>query len=157
MKEIILFVTYSDDVRLEVGGKQSLMGIYHGELVLQQFPVILPKLCASVVINVPPRTKVDSLSVRCELNGNILGESSIVPQEIPKFQKALEEVEDVKWLATNFTFMFTPLQLDGPGKISVIATVNGESIKGNALLIRQMRPEENIFGQITPAAPAAAN
>lgn len=40
---------FCDDLRNEVGGKTSLMGIYQSELIIDaEFPVLLPKLVISV-------------------------------------------------------------------------------------------------------------
>jgi hypothetical protein len=36
-----------DDIRQEVGNESSLMGCYGVSMVLTDFPVVLPKLCAS--------------------------------------------------------------------------------------------------------------
>jgi hypothetical protein len=34
-----------DDVRAEAGGKQMIFGLYDEEILVQSFPVVLPKLC----------------------------------------------------------------------------------------------------------------
>jgi hypothetical protein len=38
-------IVICDDVRMEVGGKESLLGVYRGVIVLQEFPTTLQKLC----------------------------------------------------------------------------------------------------------------
>lgn len=40
-----------DDVREEVGGKLSMMGIYHKDVVLPQMPMVLRSLCVCVILN----------------------------------------------------------------------------------------------------------
>ena len=39
----LLSTIYCDDIRQEVGGKLSLMGVYNNVMYVQQFPVTLPK------------------------------------------------------------------------------------------------------------------
>jgi hypothetical protein len=43
--------TYSilcDDVRPEIGGKQSLMGVYGNTIIVSRLPTLLPKLCLAL-------------------------------------------------------------------------------------------------------------
>ena len=39
------FTLLSDDIRQEVGGKTSLMGLYDHHIVVPQVPFVLPKVC----------------------------------------------------------------------------------------------------------------
>ena len=46
---------FSDDIRHEVGGKISLIGIYRGDIIFPTSPpIIYPKLCASVWLIAEP-------------------------------------------------------------------------------------------------------
>ena len=42
--------TYCDDIRQEVGGKLTLVGVYNGSLLVPSFPVVLPKLCLALQV-----------------------------------------------------------------------------------------------------------
>lgn len=44
---------FCDDVRHELNGKFSLMGIYTGDMYVPVFPIALPKICAYFVLCVP--------------------------------------------------------------------------------------------------------
>lgn len=62
-------VIYCDDVRLEVGGKLSLIGVYQNKLIAQQLPIVLPKLCVFVKVTTPvdqPFEKLDVVLLRDE-------------------------------------------------------------------------------------------
>lgn len=54
--------TFCDDLRQEVGGKYSLLGIYTGYLYVETFPISIPKFCIHVSyvesygIEIPPLT-----------------------------------------------------------------------------------------------------
>ena len=39
-----------DDIRSELGNKYSLMGIYPKNIVIQNFPAILPKICLCIML-----------------------------------------------------------------------------------------------------------
>jgi hypothetical protein len=39
---------FCDDIRHEVGGKLSYIGVYSGRLLVPGFPLSLPKLCVAV-------------------------------------------------------------------------------------------------------------
>ncbi len=39
---------YCDDIRQEIGGKHSYMGVYGSDLVLPSFPAAIPKLCIAM-------------------------------------------------------------------------------------------------------------
>ncbi len=39
---------FCDDIRHELGGKLSCIGVYSGRLIVPDFPVALPKLCVAV-------------------------------------------------------------------------------------------------------------
>lgn len=45
---------FCDDIRMEVGGKPSYMGVYTGELIANvPAPLALPKLCVAVSLMIP--------------------------------------------------------------------------------------------------------
>jgi hypothetical protein len=46
---------FCDDIRHEVGGKLSYIGVYSGGLFVRAFPVTLPKLCLAPSGSSPPR------------------------------------------------------------------------------------------------------
>jgi hypothetical protein len=45
-----VFTILSDDVRHEIGNKNSIMGIYLDRLVFQELPALLPKLTLTVFL-----------------------------------------------------------------------------------------------------------
>lgn len=44
------YTILSDDVRLEQGGKPSIMGIYYGRMLLHEMPALLPKISFSIFL-----------------------------------------------------------------------------------------------------------
>jgi hypothetical protein len=45
---------FCDDIRLEINGKASLMGIYNYQMFLPDFPITLSKLCAQFDLRTRP-------------------------------------------------------------------------------------------------------
>ena len=72
------YVTYCDDIRHEVDGKFSLMGVYGKNLlVFGDFPITLPKFI--IVINYldDPDNPPDSIKIRVYFPGDDLDNPSI--------------------------------------------------------------------------------
>src|ERR1700730_6660205 len=44
---------FCDDIRQEIGGKLSFMGVYYGAMYVPQFPINLPKFCVNVTFYEP--------------------------------------------------------------------------------------------------------
>jgi hypothetical protein len=84
-------VVFCDDVRQEIDGKLTLVGVYNGNLtVFGEFPAVLPKLCLVVWLNSPMTnfvtwTKITLVGaplgdVRPELDLGEMSKPSFVPQ-----------------------------------------------------------------------------
>lgn len=60
-----LSTVFCDDIRYEIGGKFSLIGVYNGNLIVPAFPVKLPKLCiaSTMVISADSPPKMIMLRV----------------------------------------------------------------------------------------------
>lgn len=140
-----LTVTYCEDVRLEMSGQTSMIGIFHGTLLAQSFPLTLPKLSISVEIGTPVEEQLHSL--RFELTSDLGGELIAMdfPQEVLNQQKSalspadLEGFED-KLVGFRTQFFIAPLVLNQPTMIrSKIITEKGE-VRGAALKVAQGNP-----------------
>lgn len=44
---------FCDDLRHEINGKLSLMGVYTGDMYVPHFPITLPKICAFIELHIP--------------------------------------------------------------------------------------------------------
>jgi hypothetical protein len=144
MKEVTIFVTYCDDVRAEVGGKQSLMGVYNAQLLVASLPVTLPKLCANVILNIPNTVDIKSIVLRAYANDVQIGEEVVPEEALPGIREFSRRVagDPEQWVAVNVTFVFSPFAIEGETKIGIKAVVNGDITKGNALQIRVPGAEE---------------
>ena len=147
--------SYCDDIRDEVGGKSTLVGMYHGALLVQSFPVTLPKLCVMLQVVLPAELAPDGLKIKIMKDGELLAEGEM---SLPKFEAAMaaipeeergaEASQEKAWVVAS-NFIFSPLKLDGPGVISAWVEAGSREIKANGLRIGQVsgRPASD------PAAP----
>jgi len=147
-----LTVVYCEDVRLELTGQTSHIGIFNGTLLAQTFPFSLPKFAVSVEIATPFGEQLQSL--RFELTSDAGGELLAMdfPQEVLKQQKSsvssaeLEGFEE-KLVGIRTQFFVAPLVIEGPTMIrSRIITENGE-VRGAALKVAQGNP---VFPHMQP-------
>jgi len=62
-------VLFCDDIRHELGGKVSLMGIYGSHLLVPSMPLHLPKLSIHFNIELPLELKPDSIKINILIGG----------------------------------------------------------------------------------------
>lgn len=137
---------YCDDIRNELGGKLSFMGVYSSDMILPSFPATLSKICAYITLTVPLNTPPKkSIAIRL-LSGEaviaevIIDEASLESASLPPAD--LDTPEEERSLAIALTFVMAPLQVPEPMKIRLRAEVDGEELKGNALKIRMPTEDE---------------
>lgn len=140
-----VFTSYCDDVRQELGGKFSLMGIYGADLVAQgvgadsSSPVVLPKLCAYVRIVTPIDRPFERLVFRATLNDDTLIEVALqngLEEGLPKPPPGTEG----RTLAAAAVLTFAPFVVpDGSGTLRVTVETEEGVILGNGLRLQIQR------------------
>ena len=145
---------YCDDIRMEVGGKLSFMGVYNSDMIFPELPAVVPKLCAYVTIRLPydepPQHEVHVLL----LNGDQIlaevkiDEASLGAMGLPPPDHDVEP-EDLS-LRMSLNFVISSIQVDAPIRIKLRAKVDGEEIKGDGLRIRTLTVEE--LSKVDPTA-----
>jgi hypothetical protein len=138
-------VIYCDDIRHEIGNKLSFIGIYAGELLVQSFPITLPKLCLFVSISTPSERPFQQLRLRILKDEEVLLESEIPQQQVlaavaaAKMQ-ALQSGGDDPTLTAHLELVATPLSFTAPARIRVRVNTESEELKGRALRVMQQQP-----------------
>lgn len=146
-----LSTTFCDDVRQEVGGKQSLIGVYNGVMFVPQFPATLPKLWL-VAAYTTPRSKLPKrLKIRVLKNGEPLVEMDAKPEHLQQLADAGGPVvampKGVQQAVTSHSQVcFSPLVLDGPCFLRVLAITDKGEVPGLGLQI-QLQGAEFASGQ----------
>jgi hypothetical protein len=125
---------FCDDIRNEIGGKNSYMGVYPGSLGVPAFPFVVPKFGVATTIYEPTamaQVRDWGFPVRVFLPGDdpeqptLTAEIPPVPREAFEMldRSRLPEDEEVpKLMILTAGFVLAPLTLRQPGRIKVRAT-----------------------------------
>jgi hypothetical protein len=138
MSDRIVRTTYCDDVRLEIGNKQSYMGIYNGEMLVESFPASIPKLCLIIEARTDLSKPFQKLRTVVMQNDVAIFDSEALLDELqhqPKEPPANIDKEDAH-IVIGTICAFTPLNLDGPTILKTRVFTESEELKGTSLSIR---------------------
>ncbi|MGZ7132609.1 MAG: hypothetical protein ACXVH6_04450 [Halobacteriota archaeon] len=129
---------YCDDVRNEVGGKTTLVGIYDSQMNVSadkdQLPIAIPKLCIAVTAQTPKENPFRKLKFKLLRDGEVV-------QEITAGQELLDSsIEAIEKRGNNFhiyraLFVAQPLLLDSSFIFRVHAETESEELIAPALRV----------------------
>ena len=130
---------FCDDIRHELGGKLSYIGVYSSGLFVQNFPVTLPKLCLSVRVLTSANAPLQALTLRV-----LKGEETL--QELILDQTELTAASDIgngmeegqggeRLLMAQFMLVFSPIHFDEPCVLRVRVQTEVEELCGMALKV----------------------
>ena len=140
-----LATTYCDDIRQEIGGKLSLIGVYNGVMYVPQFPVTLPKLWikATYVCNRddPPK----SLKMRVYKNNEPVVDLDALPDYLAQLANMPESGVPLpegtqKVISSHAQVCLSPLVLDAPCTLRIAAFIGKNEIRGVGLQV-QLQPQ----------------
>lgn len=143
-----VFCLYSDDIRHEINGKVSLIGIYHGGMnVAGSLPHALPKLVVSAYVNTPVGLPFTDLSIDILQNDEIMQNVKVPPEAFKDLQSNLTIDPGSKMLSLQMVITLQPFLVTGNGRLSVRVHTDGEVLDGNSLRIQTVGPEEAVTSQ----------
>lgn len=152
------FITsiYCDDVREEVGGKRSFIGVYAGQLIVQSAPAVLPKLCVIVIISTPIDRPLTKCVIRILMDGDTLAEMPLEPRLLDESQNKLKAEplppdSEEPSIVLHAVAQFSPFPITKECKLRIRVQTEDEELKGPALQIRVVAPIN-----ITPSSPPSA-
>jgi hypothetical protein len=129
-----LVAQFCDDVRQEVGNKLSLMGCYAGELLVEQMPAVLGKLCVQVKVSTPRDKPFERLSVRAVFNEDVIGLLEL-PLEEANRQLALAVEPETVRMQIGAIMTFSPFLIEREGVIRVEAECESGVVKGGRIRV----------------------
>jgi hypothetical protein len=129
---------YCDDIRHEVGNKQSLIGVYRAKLLVPQFPAVLAKLFVVVHVSTPVEQPIKSLTVKILKGDAVLVETPIPSPALEA--GAQEPKEDGGTFCVELHHSFSPLPIEEATRIRIRVNIDGEEYKGPALDIEKVAP-----------------
>lgn len=133
---------FCDDIRHELGGKLSYIGVYSGHLFVPTFPVTLPKLCLSLSVITPASQPFQKLELHIFKDDEQIAEGILDEVQLSEIIEATAEgngnlATEERVQVLNSLFMFSPFQIDGPCRLRVRAVTESEELKGLALSVAQ--------------------
>lgn len=133
---------FCDDIRFEVSNKVSYIGTYANELMVQAFPVQLPKFCISASAGFSPDEPINSLCYKVYLDDALISEAELPQAELANgvqvLVKELGTADDPLQVITfTANIVLSPLPIEKPSKISVYAEINGERFIAGKLRVKQ--------------------
>lgn len=139
-----LHAIYCDDIRYEMGNKQSLMGIYTSDLWIPEAPAILPKLCVIANIATPLDKPFTKLIIRIMRDDETIIEAPLIDDQLHQPQLKIIENEDKdnphRSIGLVGIFVLSPFSIEKECTLRVRAeTENGELI-GNGIEIKIGQP-----------------
>lgn len=132
-----IFCLFADDIRHEVNGKVSLIGMYQGGMnVAGPLPVPLPKLVIQTYINTPLDQPFQEVSVDLMFNDQVLQNFSPPAQSVKDMQGNLPQFADSRLISMLMVLVLQPFNVTEEGRLYVRAHLDGEVLESNALRVR---------------------
>ncbi len=130
---------FCDDVRNEVGGKLSYMGVYSGTLLVTEFPIVLPKLCVALTAITSAAEPFKKMTFRLLKDTETLAECVLSKEDLararrPSGKKPRRRSEE-RTQSIQTVLMFAALKLDGPCQLAVRVNTETEELRGVGLRI----------------------
>lgn len=147
MNERQIYVIYCDDIRVEMGNKQSLMGVYNTELVVPQLPITLPKLAVCVRVFTPSDRPFKEVIIKAMLNDQVIGEAPADPALFGQMTMtpAYEDGgESICYGEIGIVMGFSPFVIQEECRLKIHVKIDGELFKGPPLLLRSPRENETM-------------
>lgn len=142
------FAVFSDDVRFEVGGKTSLMGIYVGALSINQpeMPPTLPRLAVTVFVRWPSPSDLEPLEILVFFPNQQV-EPAIISKADPADTDWTVQPTPDRPVNIVLNAVLEGIPVTANGEIEVRVTVPSGTVTAGRLLIQHNPPEA------TPPSP----
>lgn len=132
-----IFCLFADDIRHEVNGKVSLIGMYQGGMnIAGKLPVAVPRLVISTYINTPVDQPFANVSIDLMLNDKVLQNMTPPAQTLQDMQDSAPQYSDTRMISMLMVLVLQPFNVTEEGRLFVRATLDGKPLEGNSLRIR---------------------
>jgi hypothetical protein len=150
------YAIFCDDIRQEVGGKTSYIGVYQDNLIVNaEFPIVLPKFGISIVIFFTPTKARQALEVPFKIFFPGDDPTPSLEGQIPIADNtnALMPSDYVRPVSrATANVILAPLQLKNPGLIRVEAYLDRVTIDLGTLRVDQVDPTITQASTVAPSA-----
>jgi hypothetical protein len=132
---------FCDDIRDELDGKKTYVGVYFGDMVLHgAFPAVIPKFALAITYLEPLADPVSMVNIKVFVPGD--GDNGDVAVDVDLPPDRLEEVgpEDIdpnaQYRVHLMHFRISPFVISKRGYVKVRAYVKGKEIRLGSIKIR---------------------
>lgn len=131
-------VIYADDLRQEIGGKITIVGVYQSQMLVEAFPITLPKLAVLMTAVTPVDQPFGKVTLQLMKDDEILQSFEVdLTDENALGMSSIQE--GASTLELNFANIISPLQLEGPCKLWARLQTESGIIAGRPLVIKAAR------------------
>jgi hypothetical protein len=134
----VMWATFCDDVRQEVGNKLSYIGVYGPELIVPSFPATLPKLCCVFNLRISPECMPRKLAFRLYRDEEIIFEAEQPPASEEALKELALRIDDSQWIWIALVAQLAPFQIPRAAVLRARAMVDDQEVKGGALRLRAL-------------------
>ncbi len=130
---------FCDDLRQEVGGKLTFVGVYTGALWVPSLPTVLPKFVVAVTLIADSLPRNGELEFKILRNDEVIASRTLDAAGLVVNSPSAGQIGTASDIETvqvvRAFFAFAPFEIDSPGILRVRATVDGEELKAGGLTI----------------------
>jgi hypothetical protein len=140
-----LSVIFCDDVRQEINGKLTLVGCYGAEMLVTEFPLMLPKLCVTMSAETTVSNPFKSIAFAVVDEHEVeYARAEISEDDLAKFSLNIPNGDDANKAkyAINSIIQLPIFSVDKPTKLRTVAYSDGEPLRGRPLRIRLATQDE---------------
>ncbi|WP_282372937.1 DUF6941 family protein [Pseudomonas sp. PS02290] len=137
---------FCDDVRHEVNGKVSFMGVYQGAMFCASFPAQLIKLCVSISVTTPIDEPFESVIFKGSFEGETIFEMPLTKEQIEEALAQAVRQADAKFRSIQVMMIVAPMLFSKPGNLKIEVTADGEPVRCPGLLVLQAPGDMQLVG-----------
>ena len=139
---------FCEDIREEVGGKKSLMGVFDADLVVSHFPIVIPKLAVLIRLIVPGDLAAGALTWKVYFPGDQSDAPAFkVEESITESESRGSREPSADWRDGDVTpvqefnqsAIFSPVRIKHEGLIKVRVDVGDITVKAGVLRVHAPR------------------
>lgn len=136
---------FCDDIREEINGKISYIGVYSGTLLVREFPVTLPKLCVSLNLVTPADKPLKTCTIHVYKDDEVLQEITFDEEELRNASESIENFANKSKFPTvqvfKYFIIFSPIQFTGPCLLRIQIQTEDEELRAMGLKIAQLQDD----------------
>lgn len=145
MKNVFAYTQYCDDVRREIDGRPSLMGVFPSKAEVDvNSDNKLHRLCAYTVINLSASIELESIAVVSLWEGEEIQRVEIPTEAIDDFNATKQETDSEKLRLNVATVIeIRDLDIGSGGKLQTQAIINGSVVDTHTLRLKPASNQAN--------------